>query len=92
MRFFNFKCKHPAARLVVAKREVRTKLNDDFDVVKYHLACLRCGESVEVQHAEVRDGTGRAGVVDELEKARHEIARLRHQVTELDRRLRAGSA
>ena len=51
-----FRCKHPASRLGVQKKETTTRLDDEFDVVTYHLVCRRCGETLELKYAKLIGG------------------------------------
>jgi len=44
-------CNHPAAQLAVVREQVVTPLDADFEKVTYHLACMKCGEPVFIEHA-----------------------------------------
>ena len=46
-----FKCKHPAQYLGVRTEETLEKKNEDFEVMRYHLLCRKCGEPVEVAYS-----------------------------------------
>ena len=47
-----FKCTHPANGLGVERKETVAYLDDDFDIVTYHLVCRKCGERVELNYAD----------------------------------------
>lgn len=49
-----FACKHPAAYLHTAREHTVSesdKYPEDYDIVTYHLYCLKCGAKVPVSHA-----------------------------------------
>ena len=52
-----FKCTHPAARLAVDQREVKTKL-DGYDTTTYHLLCQKCGAPVRLRYVETHWARG----------------------------------
>lgn len=44
-----FKCKHHSEYLVISKgNPTRTKVDDDFTKVTFHLHCFKCGEDVDI--------------------------------------------
>lgn len=51
-----FKCKHPAERLVVEKKETIEQIDDDFDVITYNLQCGVCKTNIKVTYARLRNG------------------------------------
>ena len=46
-----WKCKHPAASLIVEKPQTTERKDADFEVVTYHLICNRCSAEVKVKHS-----------------------------------------
>lgn len=52
-----FKCKHPAAMLVVQTATPTVKdIGPDFNQVTFHLSCQNCGDPVDVSCATFKHG------------------------------------
>jgi hypothetical protein len=52
-----FKCTHPANRLGVERKETVEPMNDDFNIVTYHLVCRKCGEQISLNYADPIGGS-----------------------------------
>jgi hypothetical protein len=51
-----FKCKHPAARLVVERDSTVTQKDEDFNIIVHHLRCRECDEEVSITYAQLIGG------------------------------------
>ena len=52
-----FKCSHPANMLVVERKETVRPPDKDFNLVTYHLVCLRCDKQISLNYADPIGGS-----------------------------------
>lgn len=49
-----FKCKHPAAALIVEKDSTIEVIDNEFSKITHHLFCRQCRENVDICYAKLR--------------------------------------
>jgi hypothetical protein len=52
-----FKCTHPANRLGVERKETVEPMHDDFNLVTYHLVCIKCDKQISLNYADPIGGS-----------------------------------
>jgi hypothetical protein len=53
---FKRKCNHKFEFLAVEKEQTSRPIDDDFDIVSYHLICQKCGSNLLLNHAKIVGG------------------------------------
>lgn len=51
-----FKCGHPAKLIAVEKEQTTEQQDCEFEIVTYHMKCLRCDAPLKFLHGRIIDG------------------------------------